>query len=234
MLHLGILIASCALIATPTIMAEGETPTSEETPSTSIMDSESTPVASESESASEDLEPVSSEDLVTSDNEGFDWNEWLTSWVDPAVLATLTAIVGALAAVLRMAKSVKDMAKSKQLTVEQVQQEVIKALKECVGDDVSKSIDQYLPQIVSASQKTDKVLVQFAKILALSQEQTAEAKLAILNAVQELGLITNEAVEEAKEEVKKQAEEEKTQAKAKAEAVAKVIEETSSYDGTSI
>ena len=71
----------------------------------------------------------------------------------------------------------------------------------------------------------------FAKILALSQENTPESRIAILNLISELGVVTKEIVDNAKvivEDAVKQEEEKKEQVENQ---LNEIIE---SYDGTSI
>ena len=55
-----------------------------------------------------------------------------------------------------------------------------------------------------------------------------------MSLIQELGIISNEMIEAAKAEIVKQKEDAEAEEKAKEEAVQSVVEETSSYDGTSI
>ena len=71
----------------------------------------------------------------------------------------------------------------------------------------------------------------FAKILALSQENTPESKVAILNLIEELGVVGKDLTDTAKEVV---IESKELAEQAKEELDKKIDEIVESYDGTSI
>ena len=168
------------------------------------------------------------ESAPTQENTAWDWGEWLKGWADPAALATITAIIGALAAVLKMASSIKRLSQEKQLTAKDVQEAVLGSLP----DDISKELDKYLPALKEHADRIDETLAQFAKILALSQEGTPEARVAILDIIQRMGSVSMEVIDKAKAAVDGQTKAEEEKAKA----VEGVIAETgrSLDDGTSI
>lgn len=157
----------------------------------------------------------------------FDWAEWAKEWLSPQVLTTVTAVLTALVAVLKMVASLKSMAKNKQLTIDGVNEIVVSNLKECVSKEVADKIDAYMPEIIAYEKKSSDIMIAFSKILALAQENTPEARKAILEVIQELGIINNTAVESAKKTIEKQEEEKKAEEAKKTDDLNKIVEETS-------
>jgi len=200
-------------------------------------DGGSSPIASE---PSEPEASLVSDGASAPDSEGagessFDWVKWAEGWLSPQTITTVTAVLGFLGVIVKMAGELKRMAKDKQLTVERVQELVLGQMKESLPADVSAEFEKYLPKLVTYADKTNRILEVFAKILALSQEDTAESRLAILDLIQQMGVISNEVVEEAKEEVKSQQKAKEDAEKARKESVAEEIEKTEDRgDGTSI
>lgn len=167
--------------------------------------------------------------------ESFDWKGWLSELVSPQTLATITAIIGALASILKMASTVKKLAKEKNLTAGEVSKTVIEEIQKQVPSEIAAEMQKYLPSVVGYCEKTDKVLATFAKILALSQENTPESRVAILSLVQELGSVGNDTIEEAKKAIEEGVAKAKEAEDRKAKAIGEVIADTSSgYDGTSV
>jgi hypothetical protein len=166
----------------------------------------------------------------------FDWEEWAKEWLSPQVLTTVTAVLTALVAVLKMVASLKSMAKNKQLTIDGVNEIVVSNLKECVSKEVADKIDAYMPEIIAYEKKSSEIMIAFSKILALAQENTPEARKAILEVIQELGIINNTAVESAKKTIEKQEEAKKAEEAKKTDDLNKIVEETSkpTDNGTTI
>lgn len=166
----------------------------------------------------------------------FDWEEWAKEWLSPQVLTTVTAVLTALVAVLKMVASLKSMAKNKQLTIDGVNEIVVSNLKECVSKEVADKIDAYMPEIIAYEKKSSDIMIAFSKILALAQENTPEARKAILEVIQELGIISNNAVESAKKTIEKQEEAKKAEEAKKTDDLNKIVEETSkpTENGTTI
>ena len=166
----------------------------------------------------------------------FDWEEWDKEWLSPQVLTTVTAVLTALVAVLKMVASLKSMAKNKQLTIDGVNEIVVSNLKECVSKEVADKIDAYMPEIIAYEKKSSDIMIAFSKILALAQENTPEARKAILEVIQELGIINNTAVESAKKTIEKQEEAKKAEEAKKTDDLNKIVEETSkpTDNGTTI
>lgn len=221
-----------------------EAPTTENAPTTEIVPASTEPT-SEPTLATDNVptsEPTTAPSETTTptptpDKEAtFDWEEWAKEWLSPQVLTTVTAVLTALVAVLKMVASLKSMAKNKQLTIDGVNEIVVSNLKECVSKEVADKIDAYMPEIIAYEKKSSDIMIAFSKILALAQENTPEARKAILEVIQELGIINNTAVESAKKTIERQEEAKKAEEAKKNDELNKIVEETSkpTDNGTTI
>ena len=167
----------------------------------------------------------------------FDWVEWAEQWFSPQTITTLTAVLTGLVAVVKLAYELKKAAKDKKLTIEQIQEMVLGQMRESLPTDVKAEFDKYLPELKAYAEQSNKIMAAFAKILALSQENTPATRLALLELIQALGILYASFVEKAKAEVEAQKKAQEEEKKAKEEAVKGVIEETEKQDfgdGTSI
>lgn len=212
--------------------------TTEPTSEPTLATDDNVPTSEPTTAPSENTNPTPTPDTPdTPDKEAtFDWEEWAKEWLSPQVLTTVTAVLTALVAVLKMVASLKSMAKNKQLTIDGVNEIVVSNLKECVSKEVADKIDAYMPEIISYEKKSSDIMIAFSKILALAQENTPEARKAILEVIQELGIINNTAVESAKKTIEKQEEAKKAEEAKKTDDLNKIVEETSkpTDNGTTI
>lgn len=193
------------------------------------------------ESAGEEIsesQAVSSEIAGEGENEeiiSFDWVEWAKGWFSPQTLTTLASVLTCVGVVVKCVGEIRRLAKDKQLTIEKIQSLVLNQMKESLPEDVAVEFEKYLPSLVDYAQKSNEILNAFAKILALSQENTAESRLAILELIEKMGVVSDDLVKKAKEEVKAQQEKAQKKAEEQKEAVSNVIEQTEPKDdGTSI
>lgn len=212
-------------------------PTSEPTLATdNVHTSEPTTAPSETTTPTPTPDTTDTPDTTPDKEATFDWAEWAKEWLSPQVLTTVTAVLTALVAVLKMVASLKSMAKNKQLTIDGVNEIVVSNLKECVSKEVADKIDAYMPEIIAYEKKSSDIMIAFSKILALAQENTPEARKAILEVIQELGIINNTAVESAKKTIEKQEEAKKAEEAKKTDDLNKIVEETSkpTDNGTTI
>lgn len=222
---------------TTEIVPPSTEPTSEPTLATdNVPTSEPTTAPSETTTPTPTPDTPDTPDTTPDKEATFDWEEWAKEWLSPQVLTTVTAVLTALVAVLKMVASLKSMAKNKQLTIDGVNEIVVSNLKECVSKEVADKIDAYMPEIIAYEKKSSDIMIAFSKILALAQENTPEARKAILEVIQELGIINNTAVESAKKTIEKQEEAKKAEEAKKTDELNKIVEETSkpTENGTTI
>lgn len=214
-MKLALLIASMGLYVAPaTPLYEATEGVSE--PETSIVE----------ETTSEETDPG---DVPFTYNDFYKSMEtWLQMYLPAtAVTAIMLAITLAVVA-FRVIAFAKKLKKSKDANADEIADKVLTIIKDNfkdMADDTIKDLSEKVTEIKP-------ILDTFAKILALSQDSSPEAKVAILNLISTLG-ISDEATkqaEDSKKEVEAKAEEEK---KSKEEAV-KELTEIASYDGTQI
>ena len=102
---------------------------------------------------------------------------------------------------------------------------------------MKKDIDAILPKVLKTQETTNEILSIFSKILALSQENTPESRVAILDLISKLGTTGQEVVDNAKEviaEEQRLIEEHKDEINKKLDEIIGEDGNSSSYDGTSI
>lgn len=221
-----LLLASATTAPRAHIQCEGS-----EEPTTSIVSSVPESEESELPTDIEDKELPTESELPT-EGEAVEEKESikdiLSQWFSPQTVTAIISIITALAAVLKLASSLKDLAKKNQLTIKNVTD----AVKDQLPHEVQEVLTPYLENIEARENEIRKVLEAFAKVLALSQENTPEARLAILEAIEQLGVLQNGITGDAKRIIEKQKADEDKKKEEIAEEVGKVIESTD--DGTSI
>ena len=202
------------------VRAETE-PTSEVSQS-----SNQTSINSENNATSE-VSSSTTENNGTS-TESFDFGKWLEEHFTATTITTITSVLTMLAVVLKLVAYTKSLAKEKQTTADDIKNQVIEILQSTNKESVEKSINELVAPLEKEVGSITPVLNAFAKILALSQENTSESKLAILELIQELGNVSGNVIEKAKEEVNKQTEEETKKQEENVEALTQIEQKNSS------
>lgn len=175
--------------------------------------SNETSIVLTSEEASSEVEQSSVEIEENEENEKFDFGEWLEKNFTAEMITTIMSVLTSLAVVLKLASSLKDLAKKKAMTTEEVCNKVVEILETTNKESVLKSINDIVKPLEDKVGNITPVLNSFSKILALSQENTPESRLAILELIQSIGNISNKVVEDAKTEIVNQIEEEQKENK---------------------
>lgn len=158
----------------------------------------------------------------------FDFGEWLKETFTPEVIASIVSCVTAVAALLKLVSVLRDLSRSKKTSLDELTAKVIKALEES-NIKQARSLIEPLEGDVG---QLKEVLDIFAKILALSQDGSAESKVAILELIQKIGNVdSGKLAEEAKKAVISQAEESQRKIDKAKETLDEVIGD---YDGTSV
>lgn len=171
---------------------------------------------------------------VVEESEEFDWNEWLGQWFSPSQIAMIMSWVAYAGTILGLVVRLRQLAKSKNTTAEDVKKLVLEEIENSINKQVADQIKPYLDGVVKVQKNTNEVMQVLAKVLALSQVNDAQSRLAILECIASLGVVDKELLEEAKTTIK-ETEQAKEETKEEAlEQIESVIEETETYDGTSI
>lgn len=164
----------------------------------------------------------------------FDIQEWLAQWLTPQQVAMVMTWLAYAGTIIGLIVKLYQLAKTKSLSNENVKDLIMKEL----GDKVDKSVQDNLATSIVAINKTierqNEVLALLAKVSALSQENTPESRVAILELISRLGVVDKEDIEKAKETIKEEVKTKREIEKATNESVDKVIEKFDKDDGTSI
>ena len=153
----------------------------------------------------------------------------LNYWFSPQVVALIMSLLGYIGTILGLANSLKKLKKEKNLTAQDVKEQVCAELEKVVSKQVVEKVATYFDSAEKMQKEIKDVLETFAKILALSQENTPESRVAILELIQRLGNNTNGMIETIKETINTQEKEKEEKKQANDEKLNKIID-----DGTSI
>lgn len=182
-----------------TSVTETEVPTEDTSVISTEEPTENTEVTSATET--EPTEPTEPKPTDIVDYVG----EWVSEWLSPMTITSITAIVSLLGAVLYLINQLKKLAKDKALTTDDVCAKVTEALKTIGSETTNNAIIDVVKPIEERVDKMTPILVDFSKILALSQENTPESRIAILDIIEHLGTIGKEITDNSKKVVETEA-----------------------------
>ena len=170
-----------------------------------LKENEVTEISTEIEEPIEDTsvtEPTEPTDTEPTPTDIVDYvGEWVSEWLSPMTITSITAIVSLLGAVLYLINQLKKLAKDKSLTTDDVCTKVTEALKTIGSETTNNAILDVVKPIEERVDKMTPILVDFSKILALSQENTPESRIAILDIIEHLGTIGKEITDNSKKVV---------------------------------
>ena len=207
---------------TPVVVyAEGEEETSE-------------PVLDTSEQEPEVEEPAPTEE----ENEEVDAvSQFFADYFSADKVAMYMSWIAYIATIIGLVVKLRQLKQTNNFTLKGVSDEVQAKLEIVVGQEVAKQFGEIAPKLISGQENTNQIMTIFAKILALSQENTPESRVAILNLIEQLGTVGQELVNNAKgaiEESVKLAEQAKKELDERVDKIIDNYEEPDNYDGTSI
>lgn len=175
------------------------------------------------------VEPAPVEEEAQEELSG--WELFVKEYLSAEKVAMYMSWIAYIGTIIGLVANLNKLKKSNNLTLEKVKDMITVSLKEVVSGEVASNIDKFLPSLLNAQEKTNDILKTFSKILALSQENTPESRVAILHLIEELGTASKEVIDNAKVAIETEvqlAEEHKEEINVKLD---EIIEE---YDGTSI
>lgn len=136
--------------------------------------------------------------------ETFDFWAWLSNYLSAETIAQIISVVTMLASIIALVRGLVKTNKQKAMTTQEVCNQVMAALKTTNEETTKEMINKLITPLQTQIEQITPVLNAFAKVLALSQENTPESKLAILELLQSMGTVSNEVIEEAKEVIEEQ------------------------------
>ena len=122
----------------------------------------------------------------------------------PETITLITLLLGVIGALLKCISSVKNLKIKNALTLENVENTLKESLQEQNKLELDRLVGEITSPLASEINGFKPVLEAFAKVLVLSQENTPNSKLAILELLSQMGRVDTQVVEKAKNEVIKQ------------------------------
>lgn len=215
-----------ALILAP-LNTEGDTtPPTQETTPTDPDDSKK-----EDTSTSEDKK----EDSTTDETKN-EIKEWLSKFFEPQQVAMIMTWITYIGTIIGLIAKCYSLAKQKTLTADNVKEAVLEKLGDKVDEAVANQLSSSIVSITKMIKNQNETLALLTKVMALSQENTPESRVAILDLISRLGVIDNSEIQEIKETINKQVEDIKAIEEKTNESVDTIIEtyKVSDDNGTSI
>lgn len=149
-------------------------------------------------------------------------NEWLKEIVATCgwVYGTLggASFLSLLIVVIRAIYQAHKNKKIEQKTLGDVEKALLKELEVVIGKEVKSQIEKPIHELTNSLASVESMQNALSKIVALSQENSYSARLAILECIATLGIVDKKIIDEAREDIKEeQKEEEETKEKANEE-----------------
>lgn len=126
--------------------------------------------------------------------------EAVKGYLTPETITVITTVILFLVALLKLVSVVKNLKEQHTLTMDNL----LKLLSVQNKEEFDKAKIDLNKSVVDLIEPIIPYFKTFAKILALSQENTPESKVAILNLIEELGTIDANLVNEAKNVINNQ------------------------------
>lgn len=126
--------------------------------------------------------------------------ETLKGYITPETITTCITVFTFLVALLKMVSVIIDLKKQNAMTMEKL----LKNLSIQNAEEYEKEKDAIINALITLIKPLIEYSEAMAKVLALSQENTPESRVAILEIIQSLGMIDKNLIEQAKTIVDKE------------------------------
>ena len=178
--------------------------------------------------------PVVADETTTETD--FDWKEWLAQWFTPQQVAMIITWITYITTVITVVYKFYRMAKDKNLSNENLKTLIMTEIGSKVDSSVKEQITAIAIPLLQTSKNQEEVLKVLTKIMALSQENTPESRVAILDCIASLGVVDKQVLEQSKQAIDTQIKATEDKKIATQTAVDNVIQDTAttSDDGTQI
>lgn len=189
-----LLVLSAAMFAMPFANVEGEV----ETPTSEVVENEPTTeeIVDETPTTNENENVV-----VVDGEEKFDFGEWVREFFTPERIAMITSWVSWATTIIVIAIKWVQVFKKKNATIDDVAKLVKETIDQVLTDELKKEILPKLDELDSNFKnykaKEAEQREALARIIALSQQNDASSRVAILREIASLGLIDKEIIENA-------------------------------------
>ena len=197
-----------------------------------------TPMADEevpTEPTTGETTPTEPTETTTEETAKNELKEWLEKFLEPQQVAMIMTWITYAATIIGVLYKFYQMAKQKNLTAENVRDEIMKELGDKVDDSVKNQLASSITSVAKTVERQNEVLALLTKIMALSQENTPESRVAILDLISRLGVVDKEDLDNAKASIENEVAEKKALEEETNNTVDTIIENHKEEDnGTSI
>ena len=201
----------------------------------SPMNTEDTTPSEPTTGENETTEPTESETPKEEDNVKEEIKAWLEKFLEPQQVAMIMTWITYAATIIGLIYKLSQLAKSKSLSNENIKNLILTELGDKVDESVKNQLASAITSLTKTAERQNEVLSLLAKVSALSQENTPESRVAILDLISRLGVVDKEDIESAKETINNEVAEKKALEEETNNTVDKIIEEHKEEDnGTSI
>lgn len=183
----------------------------------------------------ETTEPTETETPKEEDSVKEEIKAWLEKFLEPQQVAMIMTWITYAATIIGLIYKLSQLAKSKSLSNENIKNLILTELGDKVDESVKNQLASAITSLTKTAERQNEVLSLLAKVSALSQENTPESRVAILDLISRLGVVDNADIESAKETINQEVAEKKALEEETNNTVDKIIEEHKEEDnGTSI
>lgn len=125
------------------------------------------------------------------------------------IVGWVTTAITLIATVCKLASSLKALKQKSDVQATDITNVVVDTLNKIVDSKVNDKLNQAIKPVVEFLQKNQNTTEALAKIIALSQENTPESRVAILDIIANMNVLPTALIESAKEDIKQEQEQEK-------------------------
>ena len=125
------------------------------------------------------------------------------------IVGWVTTAITLIATVCKLASSLKQLKEKSDVQATDITNVVVDTLNKIVDSKVNDKLNQAIKPVVEFLQKNQNTTEALAKIIALSQENTPESRVAILDIIANMNVLPAALIESAKEDIKQEQEQEK-------------------------
>lgn len=124
------------------------------------------------------------------------------------IVGWVTTAITLIATVCKLASSLKALKNKSDAQATDITNAVIDTLNTIVGTKVNDKLNQAITPVLDFLQKNNATTEALAKIIALSQENTPESRVAILDIIATMNVLPTGLIESAKQDIKQEQEQE--------------------------
>ena len=122
------------------------------------------------------------------------------------IVGWVTTAITLIATVCKLASSLKQLKEKNDVQATDITNVVVDTLNKIVDSKVNDKLNQAIKPVVEFLQKNNNTTEALAKIIALSQENTPESRVAILDIIANMKVLPTALIESAKEDIEKEQE----------------------------